>query len=69
MDTVLRRERIKRGWTQAQVAAKVFVAPSMIQMMETGQRKGSVGVWDALEALFKIPQQELRKEAAGDGKK
>lgn len=59
MDTVLRRERIKRGWTVSQVADKVNVGPSMIYMMETGKRKPSYEVLVKLEDLFQMNHREL----------
>ena len=59
MDIGLKRERVKRGWTVSQVAAKVNVGPSMIYMMEKGKRKPSYEVLVKLEDLFQKSHREL----------
>lgn len=58
----LRKIRQEIGWTQEYVAQSVGITKAAIHDIETGRRKGSIPVWDALEDLFGIPQRELRKK-------
>lgn len=58
----LRRIRISKGWSLEYVANKVGVTKAAIHDLETGRRKGSIRVWDALEDLFTISQRKLREE-------
>lgn len=76
MQLVIRRERIKRGWTQKIVAQKLGITQTMLLRIETGQRKPSFDVLIRIEDffgmdyrdLFNIPQRQLQETAnAPDG--
>ena len=59
MKLVMRRQRERRGWTQKQVADQVGVTLSLIQKIETGQRKPSYEVLVKLEDLFGMTHRQL----------
>ena len=52
METVLRQERKRRGWSQQYVAAVVGVSRVAIQQLETGSTKPSYDVLVKLLDLF-----------------
>lgn len=52
MNTVLRQERIKRKWTQDDVAKQIGVTKATLQRIETGKRKPSYDVLVKLLDLF-----------------
>lgn len=52
MQTVLKQERKRRGWTQAFVAKHAEITPEAVGMLETGQRKPSYAVLIKLLELF-----------------
>lgn len=59
------RERLKSarkaaGMTQQQVAVRIGIEPRYYKAIESGERLGSIAVWDALEDLFGINQRVLR---------
>ena len=58
------RARKAKKLTQKNVSDLLGISLRMYQRIETGQRTGSVGLWDSLEELFKINQRELRKSHA-----
>ena len=60
----LRQARIAAGMTQAETAARLIVSTRYYQKLEFGERTGRAPLWDALEDLFKVPQRELREDAA-----
>ncbi len=51
----LKNARKAAGLTQQQAAEYLNVTRSHYQMMEQGDRVGSVELWDKLEDLFNIP--------------
>lgn len=57
----LKNARKAAGLTQQQVAEYLNVTCSHYQMMEQGDRVGSVELWDRLEDLFNIHQRKLRE--------
>ena len=57
----LKNARKAAGFTQQQVAEYLNVTRSHYQMMEQGDRVGSVELWDKLEDLFNIHQRKLRE--------
>jgi transcriptional regulator with XRE-family HTH domain len=57
----LKNARKAAGLTQQQVAEYLNVTRSHYQMMEQGDRVGSVELWDKLEDLFNIHQRKLRE--------
>lgn len=59
------RERLKSarkaaGMTQQQLAVRIGIEPRYYKAIESGERLGSIAVWDALEDLFGINQRVLR---------
>ena len=53
------RERLKSarkaaGMTQQQVAVRIGIEPRYYKAIESGERLGSIAVWDALEDPFGI---------------
>ena len=57
----LKNARKAAGLTQQQAAEYLNVTRSHYQMMEQGDRVGSVELWDKLEDLFNIHQRKLRE--------
>ena len=57
----LKNARKAAGLTQQQAAEYLNVTRSHYQMMEHGDRVGSVELWDKLEDLFNIHQRKLRE--------
>ena len=57
----LKNARKAAGLTQQQVAEYLNVTRSHYQMMEQGDRVGSVELWDKLEDIFTIHQRKLRE--------
>ncbi len=55
----IRKERLKRHWTQEQVAKKIGITEQAIQLIETGQRKPSYDVLVKLEDLFHKNHRKL----------
>ena len=55
----LKNARKAAGLTQQQAAEYLNVTRSHYQMMEQGDRVGSVELWDKLEDLFNIHQRKL----------
>lgn len=52
MNSMLKQERIAKGWTQEFVAKRIGTTKSTVQMLETGQRKPSYDVLVRLLDLF-----------------
>lgn len=59
MDTVIRQERLNRGWTLDYVAEQVGLSLTAIQKIETEQRKPSYDVLVKLENLFGLTHRQL----------
>lgn len=57
----LKNARKAAGLTQQQAAEYLNATRSHYQMMEQGDRVGSVELWDKLEDLFNIHQRKLRE--------
>ena len=57
----LKNARKAAGLTQQQAPEYLNVTRSHYQMMEQGDRVGSVELWDKLEDLFNIHQRKLRE--------
>ena len=57
----LKNARKAAGLTQQQAAEYLNVTRSHYQMIEQGDRVGSVELWDKLEDLFNIHQRKLRE--------
>lgn len=52
METVLRQERLRRGWTLEHVAEQIGITKPAVQMLETGAIKPSYDVLVKLLDLF-----------------
>ena len=55
----IRKERIRRNWSQEFVANQIDVTPEMVHYIETGQRKPSYEVLVKLEDLFHKNHRQL----------
>ena len=60
--TVMRQERIKKGWTLEYVAEKVNTTKQTIQRIETNKRKPSYEVLVKLENLFNLSHRDLLEQ-------
>lgn len=54
--------------TQQALADLAGVKRPQISLLESGRRKGSVDVWDRLEAALKIDQRKLRQPEPENGR-
>ncbi len=59
--TKMKKERIKRGWTQKKVADAVQLTTTAISDIENGKSKPSYKVLCELENLFGLTHRELFK--------
>lgn len=57
----LKKARIASGMTQQNVAEKLFVTTRHYKGIESGERIGSIELWDRLEDLFRVNQRVLRE--------
>jgi transcriptional regulator with XRE-family HTH domain len=57
----LRKVRLEKGWTGAELARRAGFTPMTIYNLEAGRRKGSLTTWDRLEKILSVPMQILRK--------
>ena len=57
----LKEARQKAGMTQKEVAEKLGIHERYYKSLESGERRGSIEYWDALEDLFDISQKKLRE--------
>lgn len=57
----LKEARKKHELSQHAVAAHLQISERMYKFIESGDRMGSIEVWDKLEDLFKIHQRILRQ--------
>ena len=57
----LKKARQKAGMTQKQVAEHLNVIERHYKAIESGERLGSIKIWDKLEDLFHISQRKLRE--------
>ncbi len=60
MRSKLRHARTSAGLTQKETATAIEVSERYYQHIEAGTREGKGQLWDKLEALFQIPQRQLR---------
>jgi transcriptional regulator with XRE-family HTH domain len=61
MRNILKQARENTGITQKETASKIGVSERYYQKIEAGTNEGKGRIWDALEALFKVPQRQLRE--------
>jgi putative transcriptional regulator len=59
--SLLRAERIRRGWTQKYVGHKVGVSKQTIHDIETGKQKPSYDVLLKLLALFNVEHENISR--------
>lgn len=52
---LIRSERIKRGWTQEDLAEKIHSTSKTIQRIETGKTKPRLSTWTALAIVLDLP--------------
>lgn len=64
--TRLKYERIRKGWTQQELADKVGVTRSTIHRIETLQRKPSYDVLIALRTEFSLHDGDLLQQIQPD---
>ena len=57
----LKEARQKAGMTQREVAEKLGIHERYYKSLESGERRGSIEYWDALEDMFGINQRKLRE--------
>ena len=60
---VVRKERLKHGWTQEELAEKVEAHPSFIGQIERGLKAASLDTLKRLSATFGIQPADLLKDA------
>lgn len=58
----LTQERIKRGWTKAQLAGKAGIHPTDLGKMENGTLRAYPGWKKKLARIFKMDAEELFAE-------
>jgi transcriptional regulator with XRE-family HTH domain len=61
MRTAFRNARLAKGLTQAELGRLVMLTRKGIWAIEHGRSKGSVDVWDRLEAALGLDQKILRQ--------
>ena len=57
--TRLKYERLKKGWTQQELAEQIGITKSAIQRIETMQRKPSYNVLIQLRNIFNLHDADL----------
>ena len=60
----LKSAREKANMTQNQVAQHLQISVRMYKFIESGDRIGSIELWDKLEDIFNIHQRILRENTA-----
>lgn len=58
----IRQERIKRNWTEREVAERLGITKGALHNIETGHRKPSYDVLVKLEDLFHMNHRKLFEE-------
>ena len=64
----LRKIRLDRGLTQAELGDEVGLSQMAISCYEIGTRKGTVDKWDRLEAVLGVDQRILRQPDPDGGR-
>lgn len=57
----LKRARKEKGLTQQEVADRLGIDIRYYKSLESGERLGSIQLWDKLEDLFRVHQRKLRE--------
>lgn len=58
----LKKARQEAGFTQQQMADKLYICWRQYCRIESGEAQGTIDQWDALEDLFGINQRKLREQ-------
>ena len=58
----LKKARKEKNMTQKQVAEYLNIAERYYKQIESGERLGSVEIWDNLEDLFNFDDQDNKEE-------
>jgi transcriptional regulator with XRE-family HTH domain len=61
MRQTLKIARKEAGIKQRETASAIGISLRYYQDREAGEREGRGRIWDALEALFDVPQRKLRE--------
>lgn len=61
----LKEARQEAGMTQQQMAEQLEVDIRHYKAIESGERLGSIQIWDKLEDIFEISQRVLRENHPG----
>ena len=56
----LKKARKEAGLTQQQMADELHITIRHYKALESGERLGSIQVWDAIEDILKVNQRVLR---------
>jgi transcriptional regulator with XRE-family HTH domain len=64
--TRLKQERLRRGWTQLDVAARTGIGPTVISNLESGKRKPGPLWGYRLSRLFDLSVETLLEEVPDD---
>jgi len=59
---IVRRERLKQGWTQEELAEKIDIHPSFVGQIERGIKAASLDTLKRLGAVFGIKSAEFLNE-------
>ena len=62
----IRAERIKRDWTQEQVAQQIGLTRTAVHDLEKGKQQPSYKILLKLEDLFELPHRQLFAVAADE---
>lgn len=57
----LKEARQRAGMTQQQISDKLGINERYYKAIESGERLGSIWIWDMLEDIFNINQRVLRE--------
>lgn len=57
----LKQARVNAGLTQEKVSKHLHIDLRYYKSIESGERLGSIQIWDALEDLFNVNQRVLRE--------
>jgi len=63
MKRAIRQERLRRGWTQEDVAKQVGLTRTAVSDIENGKQRPSYRVLLRLEEIFEMSHSELMSEA------
>lgn len=56
----VREWRLAHGWTQSELADRMFVSVSTVRFLETGRQHPTEDTFEALSSVFKMSVKELK---------